>query len=910
MKKLGLILYLCFCLVQPINLHAEESEYIVKDVLTDTTIGTYTTLEKARVTYDLNKEKYEELAILKQDKIIVVEYGVLSLPTGECKVNFEFKNAITQQDGYVNGCYGVDALYLDTDAKGTQVNFQIGGALGWGKLSEVTIIPFSQTSQLTSYIVLNGRLYHQIKSDLSLDKYSSLIELGAAPSYLSENQVVYSYDGHYFYDDFKLMSNNVRNQIHSGAINASDPFYNYYQFVTHRTMTNATAEAVRNYFQNTFQIKTSMSSYNDQDKDSVHDGLTQSQYYGSEKMFFQYQNQFGSNAMMMLALSMNESATGRSSLSFTRNNLFGHAAYDSDVEKNASRYLNVSNSVYSHAKNYISGSYLNPQKFQYHGGHFGDKASGMNVSYASDPYWGEKAAQFYARLDEALGLVDFNSQTLAIKTSSKSIPVTDETGKMLYETGKNPTLSFVVLGQTETQYKIQTDPALVNVPGNDAVNTYDYVANVGYIDIAEIDILLNPEAMHENDLVTIRFDAQEGAFNDLSKQVVYQMKRHDIPSCEAPVKANAIFVGWDKELDAVNQDTTYIAQYRTISSISMKTLPITTMEYNDRVNIENGSIEVIYEGGQKEVIPLTTSMISGYDTKLEGAQTVTVTYGGASTSYPLEVLMELDTARNEMKAEITAIIEEYSGKTEFTQEELARLSTLRNQLMDVLYPSLTFTEIRNLDAIYYQAIQEKMFTVIDKNPVNLAFTGLNFTVPSKTAFGKQWIKDTVRLFYHETIQDEKAGDLLKAVAEGNGYTLQTQFSLSGKLNFATLKLEDYVLVSMDIPEGIQDNQIITVLQYQDGQVIKLATQQSLNKLVFKTNVLSDYAMVTRNSTNHYTGQNKTETNMYENNGFNLFAVMSIVPWIVLAILAILLGIVISMKKRLIKKQKNLRNKRI
>ena len=35
----------------------------------------------------------------------------------------------------------------------------------------------------------------------------------------------------------------------------------------------------------------------------------------------------------------------------------------------------------------------------YHGGFFGDKAGGMNVRYASDPYWGEKAADFYRTFD-------------------------------------------------------------------------------------------------------------------------------------------------------------------------------------------------------------------------------------------------------------------------------------------------------------------------------------------------------------------------------------------------------------------------------------------------------------------------------------------------------------------------------
>lgn len=32
----------------------------------------------------------------------------------------------------------------------------------------------------------------------------------------------------------------------------------------------------------------------------------------------------------------------------------------------------------------------------------------MNVSYASDPYWGEKAAQYFYEMDHAMGDQDHN----------------------------------------------------------------------------------------------------------------------------------------------------------------------------------------------------------------------------------------------------------------------------------------------------------------------------------------------------------------------------------------------------------------------------------------------------------------------------------------------------------------------
>ena len=102
-----------------------------------------------------------------------------------------------------------------------------------------------------------------------------------------------------------------------------------------------TEAELTDYFQKTLGIDQSIVSYQDRDRNSVHDTLNQSLYYSEEGAFLQAQSLYGSNALMMLALSMNESASGRSSLSFTRNNLFGHAAYDSDVEANAKRYFNL-----------------------------------------------------------------------------------------------------------------------------------------------------------------------------------------------------------------------------------------------------------------------------------------------------------------------------------------------------------------------------------------------------------------------------------------------------------------------------------------------------------------------------------------------------------------------------------------
>ena len=47
----------------------------------------------------------------------------------------------------------------------------------------------------------------------------------------------------------------------------------------------------------------------------------------------------------------------------------------------------------------------------------GNKSSGMNIKYASDPYWGEKAANYYYLFDKDNGFLDYNYYQLGITTN-------------------------------------------------------------------------------------------------------------------------------------------------------------------------------------------------------------------------------------------------------------------------------------------------------------------------------------------------------------------------------------------------------------------------------------------------------------------------------------------------------------
>ena len=68
------------------------------------------------------------------------------------------------------------------------------------------------------------------------------VNIGRTPSYLKEGVMYYSYDGNYFYTDLAKIEVNGTN-----AINAGNPYYNYYQYLPMRSKTNITSSEFDSY---------------------------------------------------------------------------------------------------------------------------------------------------------------------------------------------------------------------------------------------------------------------------------------------------------------------------------------------------------------------------------------------------------------------------------------------------------------------------------------------------------------------------------------------------------------------------------------------------------------------------------------------------------------------------------------
>ena len=869
-----------------------EDRYEVVNVNDDSidSITSFSTYLQAYKYYDENIDNYDNLAITYKGLFLRIEYGIVTFnKSNSCDVNFEFRNVLDNNSNYLNACYGVDGAYLDTDSD-MNVYFKVAGVIGYSDINDLTIIPvnFLKENSVNSYIVNDGDLYHQVKNDIDSSYYVSLINLGKAPSFLEEDVIYYSYDSHYFYYDLQMMLDDYKNNTYINSIACDEPFYNYYQFVSHRSITNISLDELKSYLQDDLLINGSLQSYQDMDKDSADDSLTRSQFYDNEEEFYQYQYEFGANAIMMFALACNESANGKSSLAYTRNNLFGHAAYDSDVEKNASRYLSIKSSIYSHAKYYISGSYCYPKKFTYHGGFFGNKASGMNVSYASDPYWGEKAAMYYYKIDEYFGFKDLNYYNLGIINANKQVDIyqyPDTNSDILYSSTTTGDYAFIILSSFESNgqkwYKIQSDATLDDNSEVSLLYNYDYANHVAYILQDSIDHYLAGN-YEEADFVNVSFDSDGGTFKDGTDLISYNIIVDSVPSVGIPSKENALFVGWDKNISNVSEDTYYYAVYQDVDAIELVGDPKKNYKQYERIDIEDLKVKVLFSDGSSKTYDLDTSMISNFNTNEPGVQQVVITFAGKQISYEIEVSAEAYLNSVKIANKVNEIL--MLDINELTEDDISNIISLKDTLDDSGVSYLNFDQIRKLDALVYETIKDHVGYAINGNK-NLSVSGLSLAILDDTK--NSFIEPLYKLNYH---QNSKNAATLKKVAIANGYEVYDTFDLSLKRRFENVDINSPLIITINKPEGYQENDVFSVFTYVDGEVRKCYTMQTKDNITFMSDKLSSYIVVSKKSSNIYDIENIKENMTYDDNVMDVFEIAGVILGIILLALLAFIGI--------------------
>lgn len=450
-----------------------EDKYEVIDNIGGEVVETYASEEEAIVAANLLEEEENEDVTVQAFDLRAVTYGIVYINTTSVT---EYTMVETGQTGYISGAYGRDGAYIGT--YNGKIRAKVAGVVADFDASDVDVVTFDGSNPTSYYIEENGYLYHYYL--YGSDKVYSSTRVGYDLDYLSSGVKYYSYDGHYFYDSYSKMIQDYQSGTYTKAVNVNNPYYNYYQYLSHRSTTSLTGTDLDNISQSVL----SSASYQT------------SKFYNIGSSFITNQDKYYVNALLMFGVAANESNWGRSTIAQDKNNLFGHGAYDSNPYWGSNGYSSAAASVEYHAYYFVSRGYLDYGDWRHFGPNLGDKESGLNVKYASDPYWGEKAACRAYYLDyvpsdygtETIGIIEgaISSCKLYNEPSTSSTVITT-----LTNLSNLPVLILdEVVSNGTTWYKIASDTSLNSTrTAHDYSLIYDVSKDYLYIEASKVRVV-------------------------------------------------------------------------------------------------------------------------------------------------------------------------------------------------------------------------------------------------------------------------------------------------------------------------------------------------------------------------------------------------------------------------------------
>ncbi len=132
--------------------------------------------------------------------------------------------------------------------------------------------------------------------------------------------------------------------------------------------------------------------------------------------------------------------------------------------------------------------------------------------------------------------------------------------------------------------------------------------------------------------------------------------------------------------------TTFAVQIaaKSVTSIALTKMPskLTYLEAKDTLNVTGGQITLTYDNGTTQVISMTTAMVSGFDNTQVGIQLLTVTYGGMSTTYEVEIIAKTLESISVTKMPTKRIYLEAKDILDVTGGQIAL--TYNNQTVEVI----------------------------------------------------------------------------------------------------------------------------------------------------------------------------------------------------------------------------------
>ncbi len=824
--------FICIlCMLDSVPVYAEE-QYHVMDINSgfDESFSSYS---RAYGFYQENLDQYGNLILMDGDRVIHMEYGFVEFITDEaCSLGIEYYSESKGSDDYLNGCYGADAAYLKTGSDGKRVYFLLSEDMGSVELDKVILHPYDPEESISFYSVLNGQLVHNIRTRFDQDHYSYSIVLDDALPFMKEGDTYYSCDGHFFYDDYLKMIDDIRNETQENALN-EEPYYNYYQFLPYRSLSSYSAAELEYYLNIVLGIRSHLTHYIDKDRDDAADEITSSQLYQNGDSFFVYQSIYGTNVMMLMSSAVYESSYGRSRDAFLSNRLYFNAAYDSEPERESDRYNSIDASIRCHAKHYVSTLFSSHLKSFYSGTCFGNKLFGINVNYSYDPYYGEKCASIYYGIDKALEQKDRNHYAIGIMKDRQKVSFyrDEDLDEVLYSLRNVEALSFAVLEEMENCYKIQIDDSF------DEDRLYDFERSVAYVAKDSIDYVLNRDSIHEDAFATIIYDFGEGSFIGRHSLDLKLRENDSIPEIR-PYREGYEFCGYDEQMQA---------QYRRIEKIEVAGDKNGVFELYRDIDLADFSLLITYEDGDELLIPLNTDMIPAYDNTLPGKQELTVTYNGVETTWEIEFSEELSDLRDRIMSGIEA--EDY---------------TLLKKQIGSIDLDLSFSQIRKIDQTLRERNRRNYVIQDQTESYDLSFSGLDLSLPDRKSF--HLVKDTYYVTVNEIAsEDEKR---ILQIAQGYGFEKVAGIDISFRFNYQDIEPQGPVIVQLN-PIDKQDQTIYSVYHVnRGGEVIKCRTTQTENYIQFLISGSGPYEILKMPGVNRYGFEDTAEDLTYENMGYD------------------------------------------
>ena len=302
-----------------------------------------------------------------------------------------------KEDGaYVTGNFTINGKDYTFQSNGKWIS----DTAAYYKVKPITANVYSASGEKLSYIsqgsivaidgaeAKDGRLPVKISGLSGYMNKSDLVAVSSDSDFIPH----YATDGNYLYHVLSPYAS-IRVAPHSSSMAIGKKYYsadgiNFENFT------------VENPF--LFRDLRKPSNYTAEELDKVYSlmNIKGSRLAGKGAIFKEAEERYQINALYLIAHSALESSWGRSQIAKDKNNFFGIAAYDTTPYDSAKSFDDVDKGILGAAK-WIRENYIDNGRT-----YLGNKSSGMNVLYASDPYWGEKIASIMMSINSKLGEKD------------------------------------------------------------------------------------------------------------------------------------------------------------------------------------------------------------------------------------------------------------------------------------------------------------------------------------------------------------------------------------------------------------------------------------------------------------------------------------------------------------------------